>query len=297
MLVAGQPQPMLHRDVAEALARQGLVDLAGVGDHPTRVARRNGLTLVQRGAAVAATQPVGPLQLMHASVLAVPPPRALLSAAALWAHGAGPLPAVVEVGVPDTRGLSLRPPVVGRRLAPDTLARIVVRRGLPVVPIELAVLQCCAHLHAPAALALIERLLRRRATTPRRLRDACRRGLAGSAAVRTALRILDGGDLELQKRRLRAGLEATGLQLRSEVHLVSRAGGSCYLDLLHEPSRTALEVDGGYHDLAAQRAVDRRRDRWVAREHDISVVRVADEEVRRGLAGVVAELLPHLRAA
>lgn len=284
--------------VQDALARAGVVDLGHADDHPGRTARRNGLVLVQRRAALAMTQPAGPRQLMHACVLAVPAPRALLSEAALWAHRHGELPDTVELGVPDTRGLSLWPPAVARRLAPATLATIVVRRDLPVVPLELAVLQCCARLSDVRGLALVERLLRRRATTPRRLREACRRGLDGSASVRRALVILDGGDLELQKRRLRVGLTAAGVQgLRSEVRLVNAAGGSCYLDLLHEPSGRALEIDGGYHELVAQRAVDRRRDRWVRREHGIEILRVADEEVRRDLPGVVDELLPQLQAA
>lgn len=282
--------------VEEALERDGVVDLSHVDDHPGRHARRNGLVLIQRRAAVAATHPVEARQLMHATALAVPPPCALLSEAALWAHGQGELPTTVEVGVVDTRGLTLWAPAVARRLAPATLATIVVRKDLPVVPLELSVVQCCAHLDDQGALRLVERVLRRRATTPRRLRDACRRGLDGSASVRRALVVLDGGDLELQKRRLRAALVAAGVVgLAAEVRLASAAGGSCYLDLLHEPSRTAIEVDGGYHELASQRAVDRRRDRWVRREHGFEVVRVADEEVRRDVARVVAELLPQLQ--
>jgi hypothetical protein len=161
------------------------------------------------------------------------------------------------------------------------------------VSLETAVIQRCAQLADPHALALVERILRNRATTPDRLRAACRRGLEGSRAVRASLLVLGGGDLELQKRRLRRALEGAGLTgLRSEVHLVSAAGASCYLDLLHDPSGKALELDGGYHDLPGQRRVDRRKDRWVRREHGIEIIRVADEEVRRDLAAVVAELLP-----
>ena len=280
----------------EALARAGVVDLAKAGDHPARIAARNGLVLLQPRAALARTQPVGALELMHASVLAVAPPRALLGEAALWAHRQGPLPDRVEVGVVDTRGVALWPPAVGRRVAADTLARIVVRRDLPVVPLELAVVQCCAQRGPVAGLALVERVLRRRATTPRHLREACRRGLEGSASVRAALRVLDGGDLETQKRRLRQALVSAGVEgLRGEVKLTSSTGTTCYLDLLHEESRKAVEVDGGYHELAAQRAVDRRRDRWVLRDHGIEVIRVADEEVRRSLAQVVDELVPILR--
>jgi hypothetical protein len=232
---------------------------------------------------------------MYAVPFAVTEPFALLSGAALWAHGQGPVPDLVEVGVALTRGLALASPVVPRRLAPTTLRQIVVRRGLPVVPIEMAAVQRCSRLSDAEAMTLVERLLRARATTPDRLRTACARGREGSRAVRAALVAVDGGDLELQKRRLRAGLVAAGIQgLRSEVHLASAAGASCYLDLLHEPSRKALELDGGYHDLPGQRRIDRRRDRWVAREHGIEVIRVADEEVRRDLDQIVQELVPQL---
>jgi hypothetical protein len=279
-------------EVARALERFGVVDLTATPGHPARAAERRGLVLVQSRAAVAATQPVGSLQQMYAVGLVVPPPFALLSDAALWAHGCGPEPEEVEVGVVETRGLSVRPPVIARRLAAATLRTTVVRGDLPVVPLEMAVVQSCAHRSDVAALALIESVLRRRATLAHRLRDTCQRGLAGSAAVRRALLVLDGGDLELQKRRLRRALVAAGVEgLRSEVHLLSAAGGSCYLDLLHEPSRKAIEVDGGYHDLPSQRRIDRRRDRWVQREHRIDIIRVADEELRRDLPTVVAELL------
>jgi very-short-patch-repair endonuclease len=281
--------------IAAALEQAGAVDLAALGSNPHRSARRHGLVLVQPRVALAATQPVGARELMYAVAASVPEPRALLSGAALWAHGQGPLPAVVEIGVVGTRGLTVRSPVVPRRLAPATLVGVVVRRGLPVVPLEMAVVQRSATLTDPQVLVLVERVLRARATTTDRLRAACRRGLAGSRPVRAALVVLDGGDLELQKRRLRAALVAAGVgQLRSEVRFVSRSGASCYVDLLHEPSRKAVELDGGYHDLPAQRQVDRRKDRWLRRDHGIEVLRVADEEVRRDVAAVAAELLPEL---
>jgi very-short-patch-repair endonuclease len=277
--------------IAAALEQAGAVDLAALGSNPHRSARRHGLVLVQPRVALAATQPVGARELMYAVAASVPEPRALLSGAALWAHGQGPLTAVVEIGVVGTRGLTVRSPVVPRRLAPATLVGVVVRRGLPVVPLEMAVVQRSATLTDPQVLVLVERVLRARATTT----AACRRGLAGSRPVRAALVVLDGGDLELQKRRLRAALVAAGVgQLRSEVRFVSRSGASCYVDLLHEPSRKAVELDGGYHDLPAQRQVDRRKDRWLRRDHGIEVLRVADEEVRRDVAAVAAELLPEL---
>ncbi len=283
--------------IAAALDRGGVVDLADLGSNSRRAARRHGLVLVQPRVGLAATQPVGPVELMYAAAASVPEPCALLSTAALWAHGRGPLPEIVEIGVVETRGLTVLPPVVPRRLAAATLADIVVRRGLPVVPLEMAVVQAAAQRSDAQVLALVETLLRARGTTPDRLRSACRRGLAGSRRVRGALVVLDGGDLELQKRRLRAALTAAGVVgLRSEVRLISRTGASCYLDLLHEASRKALELDGGYHELAAQRRVDRRRDRWIRRDHDIEVIRVADVEVRTDVDAVVQELLPQLRA-
>ena len=100
--------------IARAIHRHGVIDLAELGTNPARAAARAGLVVVQRGAAVAATQPVGPLQQMYAVPFAVAEPFALLSSAALWAHGQGPLPTVIEVGVELTRGLTLTRPVVPR---------------------------------------------------------------------------------------------------------------------------------------------------------------------------------------
>lgn len=152
--------------VEQALARDGVVDLSGLTEHPARAAHRRGLVLVQGRAAVAETQPIGWRQQVQAAALAVPPPFAFLSDIALWAHGCGPEPEVLEVGVVDSRGLSLHPPLVPRRVASATICTIVVRRDLPVVRVEMATIQSSAHLTDAQCLALVERLLRSRRTSP-----------------------------------------------------------------------------------------------------------------------------------
>ena len=273
-----------------------MVDLAGLGSNPARAAARRGLVVVQRTAAVAATQPIGALQQMHAVTLSARVPIAFLSGAALWVYGRGPEPEQIEVGVNEHRGLSVSRPVVARRVSATTLTGVVQRNSLPLVALETAMVQRAAQITSTEALTLVTRALRDRVTTVDRLRAACRRGFAGSRAVRAALVEVRGGDLELQTRRLRRALLAAGVTgLRTEAHLTSSEGVACYLDLLHEASARALELDGPYHDLPEQRRIDRRRDRWVRAEFGIEVIRIADEEVRRDLAGVVAELVPQLR--
>jgi very-short-patch-repair endonuclease len=80
------------------------------------------------------------------------------------------------------------------------------------------------------------------------------------------------------------------------VPLRSSTGATAYIDLLHRASSNAVEVDGwATHSRRHRFMADRRRDRWVRREHGITTTRVAADEVAQRLGGVVAELLPLLR--
>jgi len=279
--------------VARAHARGGLLLPAEVGG--LAAGRHRGLTVVQPGVLAAQTQPLDAAAVVRAVELSVAGRYWFAGRAALWLYGTAPVPDVVDVGVEDTRQLVLAPPVRVRRLAPSLLCSTRVVDGRPLVALETGVVQAAEQ--PDDVLDLVECVLRRRLTTQDRLLRACRRGVAGSAALRAALDVVSDGDLEELKRRLKAALRAAGVRgLRSEVQVRSAAGAVAYLDLLDEASRNAVELDGwATHTDRVRFRADRRRDRWVRRELGILTTRVAADEVREDLPGVVAELLPVLR--
>lgn len=253
---------------------------------------------MQPGVLVAQTQPVDASALVTAVGLSVTGEHWFAGRTALWLYGAGPPPIAVDVGVRDTRQLVLSKPVRVRRLAPSLLRSTRTVDGRPLVALETAVVQSAESADVDV-LALVEDVLRRRLTTVDRLLRTCRRGVGGSAALRAALDVVADGDLEHLKRQLRAALTAAGVRdLASEVPLRSSGGALAYLDLLHGPSRNAVEVDGWQaHTERGRFIADRRRDRWVRREHGIATLRVAADELRADLPAVVDELLPVLGVA
>lgn len=282
---------------ARARQRYGVVGRAELGDHPARTAARAGLVRVQPRSWVAATQPIT----AHVLVAAVREglgdrAHAFLGAAALWLHEAGPVPEVIVVGVPHARRLTVRPPLVTRRVSPGVLVGARSRRGCQVVALEVAVIQVASARSPAQVVGLVENLLRGRRTSVGALRERCSRGLTGSAAVRRALAELGSESLDRAVRLLYEALLDRGVTgLRSEVHFVSAAGASCYADLLHQVSRTVLEVDGFLpHTQRDRFRADRRRDRWLRAEHGLTTLRVDAAEVFEDVGRLAAELLPLL---
>lgn len=283
---------LLHR----AHLRGGLLLPAEVGG--LRAARRQGLTVVQPGVLVAQTQPLDAAALVAAVELSVTGEHWFAGRTALWLYGAGPAPITIDVGVRDTRQLVLSDLVRVRRLAPSLLQSTRTIDGRPLVGLETAAVQS-AESDDVDVLALVEDVLRRRLTTADRLLRTCRRGVAGSTALRAALEVVSDGDLEQLKRQLKAALVAAGVRgLASEVPIRSSNGAIAYLDLLQAATKNAVEVDGWQtHTERSRFVADRRRDRWVRREHGITTTRVAGDELRADLPAVVRELLPLLTAA
>ena len=279
-----------------ARRRHGLVLAAEAAALPA--AERRALVAVQPGVLVAQTQPLDARTLVAAAELSKPG-LVLAGRTALWVHGVGEPGDVVDVAVPDVRQVVLHPPARVRRLAPSLLAGVRTVDGHEVVSVETAVVQRAEAAAHAALLTDVEEALRQRLTTLDRLRRRCRRGVKGSTALREAVEVLSDGDLGELARELRRALHAAGVTgLESEVPVRSASGATAYLDLLHRPSRNAFEVDGwSAHIDRARFVADRRRDRWVRREHGIATTRIAADELRRDLAGVVRhELLPILRA-
>ncbi len=248
---------------------------------------------MQPRALLARTQPYD-VRVQLASLLVTYPGGGwwTIGESALWLYAVSPAPTELAVAIPLGSELAVRPPILCRRLSPSVLQGVRTVQDVPVVAFEVAVIQWAYRRPASVVVSMVERVLRERRTTLPRLRARLSRGLAGSAAVRAALTELCGGSLERDVRRLRAALERHGVTgLRAEVRFVSQSGASAYADLLHEPSMTVLEVDASLDHLERGRfRADRRRDRWMLRDHDVVTVRVDVGEIREDVDRVAHEI-------
>jgi very-short-patch-repair endonuclease len=223
----------------------------------------------------------------------------LRAGSGLWAYDVAEPPEHLEVAITLSSELVMRPPVAVRRLSPSVLAGTRVVAGSPVVALEVAAIQWAHRRPHDDVVRLVEKLLRERRTTVVRLRSRLGRGIAGSTAVRRALAELLGGSLDRDVRELKRALERLGVTgLECEVRFVSVSGASAYADLLHRPTMTVIEVDGVLDHAALDRFLtDRRRDRWMLRDHGARTIRVDAREVRRDVDALARELVVFLLPA
>ena len=264
-----------------------------LGDHPARAASRHNLVPLHHGLHVAATQPLT-VGLLLASVRETTRDRqvVVMSEGALWLHGATDPPTTLELGAPLGSSFRVRLPLRTRRVADSVLDGSRVLEGCQVVALEVAVMQVAASWPAKRLRELVEDLVRGRRTTLARLRARCRRGVKGSARVRAVCDELAGGSMDADVRRLKVALEARGVVgLETEVRFTSEAGASAYGDLFHRATRTAFEVDGLVEHSQRERfRADRRRDRWMIREHAVTTLRIDVMEIREDLNSLADEL-------
>ena len=279
-----------------AQTASGLLTSRDLGRHAFRCASRGGLVLVQPRTFAAATQPLGVEEQVAAVRASVRGTYAFVDLTALWIHGVRARPAVVRVGVPHATRYRVRPPVELTRIAPHLLRGARELNGSRVVALEVALVQAAARLDRPGFAAVLEDVLRRRLTTIPRLRARCGRGITGSAALRAAVDALVGMSLDGAVRALVAALTTRGVTgLRVEVRFVNAAGASAWADVLDEAGQTVLEVDGFLsHAERARFKTDRRRDRWMHAEHELTTFRIDVAEIAddlEALADEVASLL------
>lgn len=287
--------PLDDETNAKARRRRGVLLAEDLGTHPGRTAARLNLVPLHHDALVAATQPLTPPTLL-ASVRETTRNRrvVLLGEAALWLHGVCEAPAAIVLGVPLGSSFAVRPPLTTRRVADSVLEGSRTLQGCQVVSLEIAVLQVAAERSASDVRGLVEDLVRSRRTTLVRLRARCRRGIKGSARVRAVCDELTEGSMDADVRRLKRALEERGVTgLESEVRFTNEAGASAYADLFHRATRTAFEVDGLVDHTRRERfRADRRRDRWMVKEHRVTTLRVDVLEIREDLDALADELAP-----
>ena len=283
--------------VKDALVRtaqrsSGLLTSGDLGRHAGRTAARAGLVLVQPRTFVAATQPLGVEGQVAAVRASVRGTYAFVDVTALWLHGVLRPPDVVRVGVPHGTRYRVHPPVELTRIAPHLLHGTRVLDGSCVVALEVALVQAATRLDQRAFRALLEDVLRRRLTTLPRLRARCGRGIAGSRALRAAVDALVGVSLDGAVRTLVAALNARGVTgLRVEVRFVNAAGGSAWADVLDDAGQTVLEVDGFLSHVERERfRADRKRDRWMHAEHELTTFRIDVAEITDDLPSLADEV-------
>lgn len=276
-----------------ARGRRGVVLAQDLGTHPRRAAVRAGLVQVHPGAFVAETQPID-VPMLLAAVRSTRGDRnwVVMGAAALWLHGVARCPDSLLLGVPLGHKLDAAPPVLVRRVAASVLRASRPLRGVDVVALEVAVIQVARTAGHDEVRDLVEDLVRSRRTTLTRLRARCRRGFGGSTRVRAVCDELAGGSMDADVRRLQRALESLGVTgLEPETQFTNAQGTTAYADLLHRPTMTVIEVDGMVAHLVRERfRADRRRDRWMRREHGATTLRVDVLEVREDVEALAAEL-------
>ena len=80
-------------------------------------------------------------------------------------------------------------------------------------------------------------------------------------------------------------LRPEGLQFRKQ-----HPFGACVFDFFCKAAGVPIEVDGLAHDMGDNPARDERRDTWV-RSQGIETIRIAAEDVRNNLEGVVTHIV------
>ena len=283
--------------LALAKRRHGVVTADDLGRNAARKAKSRGLASVQPKTFLASTQPYG-VQAQLASLQTAFPDGGwhVMGHAALWLYGVRPCPDRLDVGIRLSRRLAVRRPVRCRRVADSVLRRARLVTGVPVVALEVAIIQVCERRPLAEVVRLVEEVVRARRTTVARLRATCRHGFAGSALVRAACDELVGGSMDKAVRLLKLALERRGVVgLAVEVRFENSAGGSAYGDLVHAETDTVIELDGFLsHGLRDQFRADRRRDRWLLGQHGTKTLRFDIQEVFEDVDAVADELMGFL---
>lgn len=200
-------------------------------------------------------------------------------------------------------GLRMRRPPPWLRVHHTTVSdhEIAVRRGLPVVSLERAIVDLSEHGSAHEVASALDQALLLKLLDRRRMDEA-----VGRAHGRHGLRILlpamerlsEHGETFLSRteRRFRDGLLDVGLQRpEMNVYIRRRNGRPARPDLYWREERLIVEIDGPQHEMPYQRERDRIRDAWLT-EAGHRVLRFPVAQVDGHFHAVLARLIHELRA-
>jgi hypothetical protein len=202
--------------------------------------------------------------------------------------------------VPDRPEIHVLLPMTRRRLPLRGVVRHFTEKpvrvmhvvGEPSGMLVPTVLQCASVLQRDDLVTLVENLVRDSRLDLAFLRNACGRGISGSAALRSVVDELDGEGLDRWVRRLVPYLLAAGLPPPAlEVPVYDGSRLRALLDGLFDEVGLAFEVDDwdshGPRDASER---DRQRDRWLFNTYGIVTVRVTPREIREDPGKVAAEI-------
>jgi hypothetical protein len=202
-----------------------------------------------------------------------------------------PEPARVEVLLPAA--IRDAPLTEVRRRITKKPPRRVWCAGHPVTWVADVAVQCASEIERDDLLQMVEFAVRTRRTTLDKLRSACRRGVAGSSNLRDVWAELSSEGIDRWMRRLVRLLTTAGLPKPTlEAPIYDGSLRRALLDGLWEALQLALEVDDWEtHGSRDAQERDRRRDRWLLREHGITTVRVTPREIRDSPNDVVRDIV------
>jgi very-short-patch-repair endonuclease len=270
--------------------------LAHISHHKLDTALRNGdLVRVLPGIYV---QSVTNRLLAEAAARYAAPDGALSHTTALWLWGLlkePPQPLHLTVAAArQPRGSTL---VRAHRRSEPPVARL--RRGLPVVRLEQALLESAPLLPRDQGRELLIRAVRERQTTGDFLAAELTRmpKLSGRRSLRRLIELLTiGCQSELELFGYERVFSHHSMPTLASQYQIQLRSGTIYLDLADPETRIGIELDGAeFHDGPLARERDRRRDVELATLGWV-ILRFSARRLREDPAGVRREVLAVVRA-
>lgn len=233
---------------------------------------------------------------LYAVWLSLGPPMALTGIAAGQLYRLAELPALtrIDLALPVARSAD---GLAGVRLRhPDALPPVVAVERLPVLPLAEVLVDLAANVPEPAAMAIVQEVLREDRCDERAIRAVLRRGRAGSAAMRRVLGVVGDGADSYWERRLWRACAAAGLPKPTRPWLVSpRTGRRMRPDGLVDG--VVVEVDGwAAHKSSRAFVEDRRRRNAIAIDLGLDQLHFTPVDLRDRMADCVAEIELMVRA-
>lgn len=235
----------------------------------------------------------------NAAVLAGGPGSALTAHAACAVWSVLPVPHGPIDVIPGRR-VHRPPPWLRIHRVAMTPEDIVIRRRLPVVPLERAIVDLAEHGSAHEVASALDRSLLLHLLDRRRMDEAVGRahGRHGLKVLLPAMaRLSEHGEtfLSLTERRFRDALLEVGLSRpEMNVYIRRRNGRPARPDLFWRDARLIVEIDGPQHEMPYQRELDRQRDAWLIAA-GYRVLRFPVALVDHHFDAVVARIVAELR--
>ncbi|MEV0247855.1 DUF559 domain-containing protein [Nocardia sp. NPDC050712] len=216
-------------------------------------------------------------------------PLAVLShRTAAWLRDMQPEPEVFEATVPP--GSYRKTPHWLRLYRRELPAGSVDEsREVPMASAALTLFDCVSVLPREAADRLVDKHLGRTVSPPE-IVELCRSGKHGTVAMRRQLR-----EAALHAASEPERLFARAMRRRGLPMLANHPVGPFVCDLVHEETRTVVEIDGReFHSQPEVFRQDRRRQNWLVLSHRL-VLRYAAADVFRELEGCADEVAAVIR--